>query len=378
MAKRHTDDKRGSTVGVRAFADPRGNGAWIVQWRADGKRVSRSFDSKAAALRVVAVKAAEKKEQGAAALAVDMAEWRRWLDFKAALGGAELAQVLEVWQKYAPRADSMTVSEAVEKYRDLRKNEGAVGDTWTHIKNGTARLVDAVGHLTLAEVTADDLRAWLATMTAKGMAPVTVVNNYKIARAFLNRAVSEGWVAECVADRVTPPKVPAEEVTVLSAADAAKLFAANKDEPVMVRLALEAFGGLRYSSAARLKADDIRWDERGIMLPGAKHKSGRRHYLEGLPANLWAWLDKWRHDPRPWAMTQRQILTAKGKAFAAAKVANPGNVLRHSFCSYHIAAHTDAAKTAVLLQHTNQVMLYKHYKGVVSAADAAAYFAIVP
>jgi len=59
-------------------------------------------------------------------------------------------------------------------------------------------------------------------------------------------------------------------------------------------------------------------------------------------------------------------------------VRNPGNVLRHSFCSYHIALNRDAARTALLLTHTSPVMLYRHYKGRASAADAEKWFAIAP
>ena len=57
---------------------------------------------------------------------------------------------------------------------------------------------------------------------------------------------------------------------------------------------------------------------------------------------------------------------------------NPGNVLRHSFATYHVAMHKDAASTAVLLTHRNPSMLYQHYKGRASAADAQRYFAIAP
>jgi hypothetical protein len=77
-------------------------------------------------------------------------------------------------------------------------------------------------------------------------------------------------------------------------------------------------------------------------------------------------------------MTARQYLNEKSAAFARAGVENPGNVLRHSFCSYHVAMHRDAARTAVLLTHTSPVMLYRHYKGKATAADAGKWFSIMP
>lgn len=54
------------------------------------------------------------------------------------------------------------------------------------------------------------------------------------------------------------------------------------------------------------------------------------------------------------------------------------NVLRHSFASFHVAANKDPGKTALILTHRNQQMLYRHYKGRASEADGLAYFGITP
>jgi len=68
----------------------------------------------------------------------------------------------------------------------------------------------------------------------------------------------------------------------------------------------------------------------------------------------------------------------KAALFARAGVVNPGNILRHSFCSYHVALHMDAGKTALLMQHASQHMLYRHYRGLAKHADAEEYFKMVP
>lgn len=84
-------------------------------------------------------------------------------------------------------------------------------------------------------------------------------------------------------------------------------------------------------------------------------------------------------------MSARQYLTLKREAFERAGLKGEGraeeplrNVLRHSFASYHVAAYRDAARTALLLTHRNPTILYSHYKGRATQADALAYFAIVP
>jgi len=56
----------------------------------------------------------------------------------------------------------------------------------------------------------------------------------------------------------------------------------------------------------------------------------------------------------------------------------PKNCLRHSFVSYHVALHRNPGHTALLVSHKNQNILYEHYLGVATKADAARYFEIVP
>lgn len=139
---------------------------------------------------------------------------------------------------------------------------------------------------------------------------------------------------------------------------------------------MEAFAGIRFSSASVLRKEDVDFSALGIVLPAASIKTRRREYIEGLPENLWTWL---RAAPEEaWTVTPRQYMAAKSDVFRLAGVDNPGNVLRHSFASYHVALHGDAARTAIILCHTAQAMLWRHYKGRATKADALRYFAITP
>jgi integrase len=199
-----------------------------------------------------------------------------------------------------------------------------------------------------------------------------------------NRAIAEGWCSKNPCLAVASIKTERDEVSVISLADARKLFEANRGHRVSLYMALEAFGGLRFSSALRIAPGDINVADKSIVLPAAKHKTGRRHVLEGLPENLWEWIRNvdvisdplWRKNP--WRMCVPVYNREKKAAFERAGLKLQPNVLRHSFCSYHVAQHQDAAKTAVLMQHANQAMIYRHYKGVATRADAAGYFAITP
>jgi hypothetical protein len=95
-----------------------------------------------------------------------------------------------------------------------------------------------------------------------------------------------------------------------------------------------------------------------------------------LPENLWTWLNAATDES--WTLSAKDYERAKSDVFRLSGVVNPGNVLRHSFCSYHVAQHKDAARTAVILCHSSPRMLYQHYKGIATEADAKEYFSITP
>jgi len=54
------------------------------------------------------------------------------------------------------------------------------------------------------------------------------------------------------------------------------------------------------------------------------------------------------------------------------------NGLRHSFCSYHVALHESADKTALLLGHKNPSVLFNHYRNIVDKEEGERYFSIHP
>ena len=56
----------------------------------------------------------------------------------------------------------------------------------------------------------------------------------------------------------------------------------------------------------------------------------------------------------------------------------PNNALRHSFASYHLALHQNAATTALQLGHTDSRLLFEHYRELVHPEDAKAFWEITP
>ena len=79
-----------------------------------------------------------------------------------------------------------------------------------------------------------------------------------------------------------------------------------------------------------------------------------------------------------WHISRPVYDREKKAAFEKAGLTKKGNVIRRCLCSYHVALHIDAARRALLIQHTNQAMLFPHYKGLALRADAERHFLILP
>jgi hypothetical protein len=73
---------------------------------------------------------------------------------------------------------------------------------------------------------------------------------------------------------------------------------------------------MRASAIERLSHGEIKLDEWAILTPAEKTKKRRRNYIEGLPENLWLWLE--RTPVSAFKLTSRQINKRREKAFIRA------------------------------------------------------------
>ena len=55
----------------------------------------------------------------------------------------------------------------------------------------------------------------------------------------------------------------------------------------------------------------------------------------------------------------------------------PHDCLLHSYCSYYLAAHENAAKTALQAGHT-ELILFRHYRKLVKKEQAKKFWAVYP
>lgn len=318
-------------------------------------------------------------------------EVRNWRAFCAATEGTPWQDVVAAWRTARSAGENKRstvtvgafVADALEKAeKDVQRNQLAP-DTARQKRHKLKRFAAQLGSRLLVEVTTDDVAGWLDSLDLKS--PFTYNNHLKIIRALLQTAVPR-YRSDNPALGVAKMKSYDEPNRILTPPEVARLFHVAQNHvnadgrhvfrPVVARLALEFFAGVRFGSATRLTRDNVNFTERGIMHTAATIKTRRRQYVEGYPLALWLWLRK--ADPSGWDLTPRQYLQLKSGLFTAAGVAHPRNCARHSFASYHVAAFKNPGLTAFLLCHVNQRKLWETYKGNATALSGQRYMRICP
>lgn len=309
------------------------------------------------------------------------------------------AEALELVEPVNPR--NMTVSQAVERYLDLRSLEGEVRRGTDHYRHYDKQLrrsfCGVLGKLPLAQVTPDHIRTWMSGLrslrSGAPLVPLTQRHYLKAVITLMRRAVDEHWIDHSPCDPVVAPHVPDRDVNVISPGDAFTCFKANVNQPAVARLALEAFGGLRFSTAARIGKDQIKMERHGIEMPASIHKTRKRVYRQGQPANLWEWLreatdETWGMEWRAYRETKMLMHYNAGlrkelnryqcmDAAERDRLKALRNVWRHSFATYLLAAEKSFGRTSYLMQHTS-AKTTTIYEGVADEDDAKLYFAITP
>jgi hypothetical protein len=306
------------------------------------------------------------------------AEAARWEEFRRLTNNADLLEIGRFW---ADRHRPLPLEDAVRRYLDAQADRKLARDTATHRALHLARLVTSLGaDRPIGTIMPADFRTWLSTLVLEGRPASPASRRHHRANAcrLWTWLRAEGLVTGDPFAAVDVDEDEDEEINLLTVEEGRHLFAINRDHPSVAKLALEAFAGLRFTSAARLVFADLNLTEHGITLPGKKHKSGRRHYVDGMPGNVWPWVDRapaacWQTAPRMYAVHKQEMFKAAG--FVGERFRN---CLRHSFASYHCAAFKNPGLTATLLTHRGQDVLWKHYRGRATEKDGLAWFQIVP
>jgi integrase len=149
------------------------------------------------------------------------------------------------------------------------------------------------GDAPLAAISQREVRAWVAELSARGLAPTTVQKAYQLLGKVMGAAVDAGMLAQSPCRRVPLPKVEREEMRFLTPAEVATLADAIASR-YRALILVGAYGGLRVGELAGLRRNrvdllhgtvqvaEIVVEVRGVLHIGPpKTRSSRR--TVGLP-----------------------------------------------------------------------------------------------
>jgi integrase len=286
--------------------------------------------------------------------------------------------LLDLWKHYAATHPSLvasvTVGEARARYLDLKGSANLRRRSLADIRMFMERLEPLDG-VAVNQVASVDLTA----LIPEDASPVTR-NNYRTYWGGLFAwAMMEGLCARNPVDGIPAARIEAKPASILSLEQVEKLLGLVLELEHRVLLPYVAIGLF-----AGVRPDEMKLMEWGRHVQGDHlhltpdvTKTRRTRFVDRSPA-----LDSFL------ALVPRRegmVVAARGGEFrerfealrdALGVVPWPADCLRHSFASYHLARGGDATTTAHQLGHSNTTMLFRHYRNLVSAEDAAAFWAL--
>jgi integrase len=287
----------------------------------------------------------------------------------------------------------LTVRQAMASYVDYKQHQGQpVGDL---LSRSRVHILPALGDLVVSELSAEQLRRWLATMAAapaqrraKGTKPqyrpepatdeeirqrrASANRVLTMLKAALNHAYDEGHVAnrDAWGRRLAPfERVEVARVRYLTVAEAERLLnGCAHDFRQLVRAGLET--GCRYGKLIRLEVCDFNPDADTLTI--RKSKSGKpRHVVltqEGAAFFHECSAGRSRHelmfrhdDGGAWQNSDQARPMKEACERAKTEPAISFHITRHTWASLAVMAGVPLMVVAKNLGHADTRMVEKHY-----------------
>jgi integrase len=343
-----------------------------------GKRQRKFFRSKDAAERALVTIKTKLRKEGEKALLLPDSLRIEALECSALLApyNASLTDAVRFFVSHKQAAQrSCTVEAAIDEYLKLQRRNQRSARHVDDLKYRLGVFKDKFGTRTISTLSVHEIEDWLHGL---GQAPTSLNNFHTKASALLSFAVKRSYATTNPFDAIDKVRVPAKAPGILSPLQCQKLLnaAGSRVQPL---IAIQAFCGIRNAETLRLSWPDIDM-ARGFVHVAAEAAKGARRRLVEMSENLKEWLLPYANRSGklwPWSHVEYYVELEAARAGAGIKQW-PSNALRHSYASYHLAFHQNAAALALQMGHTSQTMIFSNYREVVTREEAERYWSIRP
>jgi integrase len=361
------------TYRIKKYKHPRLK--YVVRSKISGKWQRKFFQTKAEAQTYVEQKEIELLNQGREAV-----QFPSWLRIQAQQGqgrlqrhGKTIPDAVDFYVQHLEATQrSANVSQALDELIENRKASGVSKRYCNDLRLRIGRFSKDFGDQTVSTISTAEIDEWL---TELNLAPVTRNTFRRDLRTLFSFCISRRYCLDNPVTKTRKAKQVDGEVGILSVDETARLLEAA-DDASLPYFAIGAFAGLRPAELQRLHWEEIHWGSKLIEVKAAKSKTARRRFIK-LRANLEEWLQPYRKHKG--AICPPGLRKLELEARQRAKITHwPPNALRHGFASYGLAHFKNAAELALEMGHTNQQMIFDHYRQLVRPIDASRYWKICP
>jgi len=369
-----------------AYSDAKAAAERIVRELAEGSQAaalnaSQSRDALAALQRLESFRQATGKRLSLLAV---VSEHVGLLD---KLNGRSPGEAVEGFLQTVVSVRRKDVSEAVEQFLGERKHKAEAKDGKrsqlsasyeTHVAGWLRGFASTFSSTAVCDLTKEHINLYfkpLSEMSAKNRN-----DRRATVRMFLTWAVRQDYLPVnhrlFEASGMTRETVETADTDFFRPAELKKLLD-NADTDLRPVIAIAGLAGLRGEEIMRLDWADVWRVEGHIEITARQAKTRQRRLVEICPA-LAAWLESCRKTtgkvyPAGVHVFQRGFVELRDSLEIPAR----RNGLRHAFCTYHFALHSNENLTAAQAGNS-PAMIHAHYKGLATKAEAEKWFAVKP
>lgn len=291
------------------------------------------------------------------------------------IGDRDLLAVLDAGMAYLQREQpTLPLKEMIARYLAIKSRENLSLGGMANIK----KRLRAFESVVVNRIDKGAIRQYLSRPKADGgnLSPTTVVNDRAIINGLFSWAVNEGYLGVNPVASIRRPKTSPARARVLTLDQVSRLIKAATEFKDGLRLpffALAIYAGIRPDRELhQLSRSNINLESRVITVDAEMSKTRRRHrfvQIQPVLARILAGRDIEA------ALANRNFRRDYDAVRILAGLMDTwqGDIMRHSFGSYHLAHFKSASETARQMGNSEDIV-YQNYYDRISEADAAAFW----
>lgn len=356
-----------------------GKAAWQVACMLKGKRIREAFPTREEAETRAAQIRQMVDNDGAAAFSLPAdtrAEAAKCIELLKPYGATLTEACQHFVEKVLKFREAPAVADAVKRLLVEKEQKNLRPGTLNDLRHRWGKFAETFGTRKLNEITGEELTAWLVKQAAD---PVNRHNYRRKIGSLYRLAVKRKWTAENIVEQTERPEMVEAGVGILHVKQIVQLLEHADDHGVLPFAVLGFFAGVRPDELKKLDWSAVNLARRQVVIGPEVAKTKQQRILP-LNDTAIAWLVTCakKHGRIVAPDNFRKRFDAWRKASGIRFKDWPKDCIRHSFGTYHYAAHNNPVETARLMEHVGVDIFFRHYRALVDEDEAKRFWDLRP